>query len=123
MITVLIDNLTPCLTDTVSGDIVETEVIQIRRKSFLVKFNRRNQWYTNWEKLADESEIYALVVKGTVDIQGLVSIQRNDDVGALYIPWMVSAPSNNKLLYDSIKYKGVGGHLFAIAINKSVEYG
>ena len=36
---------------------------------------------------------------------------------------MVTAPINNKLLRDDIKYSGVGGHLFAIAIDKSLEYG
>ena len=61
------------------------------------------------------SEIYALVVKGTVDIQGLVSLQNNSDAKAIYIQWMCSAPQNNKLLTENIKYSGVGGHLFAIA--------
>ena len=36
---------------------------------------------------------------------------------------MVAAPHNNKDLVEQQKYYGVGGHLFAIAIQKSVEYG
>lgn len=35
MVTVLVDELTPCLKDTRTGDIVETEVLKISRKSFL----------------------------------------------------------------------------------------
>lgn len=36
---------------------------------------------------------------------------------------MCTAPSNNKALCDNPKYSGVGGHLFAIAADKSMEYG
>jgi hypothetical protein len=36
-----------------------------------------NGWYTNWAELANENEIYALVVEGSVDIQGLVAVTPN----------------------------------------------
>lgn len=123
MINVLIDEMTPCLKDSKTGEIVQTEVIRIKRKSFLKKYNKKNGWYTNWEKLTEESEIYALVLEGTVDIQGLVAIARNDDVQALYINWMCASPENNKQITDNVKYLGVGGHLFAIAAKKSIDYG
>ena len=71
MINVWIDDLTPCLKDSETGDFVPTEVVRIRRKSFLAKFNKKNGWYTNWEKLLTEHEVYVLVVNGTVDIQGI----------------------------------------------------
>lgn len=70
MICVEIDELTPCLIDNETGDIVETEVIRIKRKSFLAKYNKSTGWYENWSDLARENEIYAVVVKGTVSIQG-----------------------------------------------------
>ena len=57
MINVWIDDLTPCLKDSETGDFVPTEVVRIRRKSFLAKFNKKNGWYTNWEKLLTEHEI------------------------------------------------------------------
>ena len=123
MINVWIDELTPCLKDTLTGDVVETEVIRLTRKSFLKKFNKRNQWFVDWDSLLDDNEIYALVVKGTVDIQGMIAISKNNEANSLYVSWMVSAPSNNKLITDDIKYSGVGGHLFAIAVDKSIEYG
>ena len=115
MLNVWIDELTPCLRDNETGDFVQTEVVRIRRKSFLAKFNKKNGWYTDWENLLQGHEIYALVVKGTVDIQGMVALSRNDDYQAVYVAWTCAAPLNNKMVCDSPKYSGVGGHLFAIA--------
>ena len=77
MIPFTIDDLTPCLRDTQTGDIVETEIVRIKRKSFLSKFNEKTGWYVNWSKFPKEVEIYALVLKGTMDIQGMVAIERN----------------------------------------------
>ena len=123
MITVWLDEITRCLKDSTTGDLVETEVLQVQRSSFLKKYNQKNGWYVNWAELSKECEIYALVIEGTVDIQGLVAIQPKRDYGAVYISWMVTAPHNNKDIVEQQKYYGVGGHLFAIAIQKSVEYG
>ena len=114
-ISVYIDDFTPCLKDNVTGELVDTEVIRIKRSSFLEKYNKKNGWYIDWSQLTKNSEVYALVIKGTVDIQGLVSLQNNPDAGALYIQWMCTSPQNNKQLTDTPKYSGVGGHLFAIA--------
>ena len=115
--------LTPCLQEVLTGEIVETEVVRIRRTSFLQKFNKKNGWYTSWNKLARDNEIYALVIKGTVDIQGLVAIRDDKDMQAAYVSWMVAAPQNNPQIVEQKKYMGVGGHLFAIAAAKSEEYG
>ena len=115
--------LTPCLKDAVTGDLVETEVLRVQRTSFLKKFNSRNGWYINWDELSKDNEIYALVIAGTVDIQGLIAIHPDKDMQSVFVTWMVAAPQNNKDIIDQQKYYGVGGHLFAIAIQKSVEYG
>lgn len=123
MIHVIIDELTPCLKDTRTGELVATEVIRIKRKSFLKKYNKKNGWYVNWESLADENEIYALVVEGSVDIQGMVAIAPDKDMQAVYITWMCASPENNRLLNENIRYSGVGGHLFAIAAQVSVACG
>ena len=48
MITFCIDELTPCLKDVVTGDILDTEVVALKRKSFLSKFNKKTGWYVNW---------------------------------------------------------------------------
>jgi hypothetical protein len=125
MINVWIDKFTPCLVESLTGDIVQTEVVRLRRKSFLKKYSKRTGWYVNWADLLDDNEIYALVVEGTVDIQGLVALKNVRDYGAVLVSWMVSAPYNNKQLLEQEqpRYLGVGGHLFAIAAQKSVEYG
>ena len=123
MICVDIDEITPCLKDPVTGEIIDTEVIRVRRKSFLQKYNKKNGWYVAWDSLVKDHEIYALVIKGTVDIQGLVAIKNDQEMGALYVAWMVAAPFNNPQIVDQKRYLGVGGHLFAIAATKSEEYG
>ena len=123
MIFVEIDSLTPCLIDNESGDIVETEVLRVRRKSFLSKFNVRTGWYTNWADLLDENEIYALVLKGTVSIQGLVAVRNDDVMKSAFVTWMVAAPANNPDVSVTKRYNGVGGHLFAIAAQRSEESG
>lgn len=123
MINVIIDEFTPCLKDAKTGEIVQTEVVRIIRKSFLKKYNKKNGWYTNWADLLNENEVYALVVEGTVDIQGLVAVNNDKEVGAAYITWMCASPENNKLLSENVKYLGVGGHLFSIAARKSVDFG
>ena len=47
MINVFIDEITLCLSDAKTGELVQTEVIQITRKSFLKKYNKKNGWYTD----------------------------------------------------------------------------
>lgn len=123
MINVIIDEFTPCLKDNNTGEIIQTEVVRIVRKSFLKKYNKKNGWYINWADLLLENEVYALVIEGSVDIQGMVALEKNADMGAVYINWMCVNPENNKLLNETTKYSGVGGHLFAIAAQKSIDFG
>ena len=56
-INVWIDDFTPCLKDILTGEVVNTEVIRIKRKSFLSKFNRKSGWYVNWGKIVEEYEV------------------------------------------------------------------
>jgi len=123
MIYVEIDELTPCLFDNESGELVETEVIRIKRKSFLSKFNKATGWYTNWSDLLKENEVYAIVVKGSVSIQGLVAVRPDDNMQTAFVTWMTSSPQNNHEMVKNKRFNGVGGHLFAIAAQKSCEYG
>ena len=69
MINVWIDEFTPCLKDVLTGEIVQTEVIRITRKTFLKKYNENNGWYVNWADLLDENEVYALADKVIADSQ------------------------------------------------------
>ena len=51
MINVIIDEFTPCLKDAKTGELVQTEVIRIKRETFLRKYNRKTGWYINWASL------------------------------------------------------------------------
>lgn len=46
-VNVIIDEITPCLRDNETGELVDTEVIRIKRPSFLQKYNKKNGWYVN----------------------------------------------------------------------------
>ena len=123
MIYVTIDEFTPCLRDSVTQELIETEAVSVVRKSFLAKFNADTHWYVDWSQLTEEYEIYALVIKGTAGVQGLLAIQRDAEANAAFVAWMVASPENNKELTESPRYLGIGGHLFSIAAKKSMEWG
>ena len=123
MINVYIDEFTPFLKDGETGELVDTEVIRIKRPSFLRKYNKRNGWYVNWNELLEENEIWALVIHGSVDIQGLVAVRPEENMTAAFVTWKCAAPENNPLLTNKKRYEGVGGHLFAIAAHRSMAYG
>ena len=123
MINVFIDEFTQCLKDVQTGEYIQTEVIRIKRKSFLQKYNKKNGWYVDWANLLDDSEIYALVLKGTVNIQGLIAITPDYEFQSMFIDWMCVSPENDINTKKDIKYTGIGGHLFAIAAQKSIDYG
>jgi len=125
MITFEIDEFTSCLKDSVTGEILETEVIELKRKSLLSRFNKRNGWYVNWGQFRSGIRVFALVLKGTFDIQGLVAVEPDEEAGALHIVWACTAPQNNKNQspFGFQKYIGVGGHLFAIAADLSEKFG
>ena len=93
-----LDEIVPCLRDTETGEIKETVVYKIESRSFLRKFKEKDGWGINW-------------------------IEIPSDVEAVYLHWACSAPQNNKHAFGCQKYSGVGGHLFAIAVDKAVQWG
>ncbi len=123
MICVTIDELSPCLTDIETGETVKTKVVRIREKSIIAGLNSKNHWYVNWQELADKNEIYALTVKDTMEIQGLIALRPLPESKSVYISWVVAAPQNNPEFTKAKKYNGVGGHLLAIAIDRSEQLG
>ena len=60
----------------------------------------KNGWYINWDTLVDDNEVYALVVQGSVDIQGLVALHKDDNAKAVYVTWMCSSPENNPRIME-----------------------
>jgi len=118
------EELVPCLRDNSTGQLVDTLVEEAKR-SELKGYNEKTGWYVNWSKMPNEASIYKLMVKGSDEIQGLIAMTPNPEYKAMYLNWVVSAPHNNPILLNgkTKRYEGVGGHLMAIAAEKSAEAG
>ncbi len=117
---ILIDEMTPCLIDRETGKIVDTQVKQIAIDE-IKKIQKKYDWKFDWVKHTVEwdqvkSEIYKLTVKGSKEIQGLIHI--NIEKGTVEATLLESAPHN---LGRNGKYKGVGPHLMAIAVKRSIQ--
>ena len=67
-----IDDIVPCLRDTVTGDLMNTVVFKIESRSYLKKFKKNDGWHINWENVPKDVEVYALALLDTNEIQGLV---------------------------------------------------
>jgi len=116
-IDVLIDKLTPCLTEVATGKILQT-TFSIAATGELEGLQEKG-WNFDWAH--DElrlTNIYKLLVEGGDTIQGLVSAEVVR--GAVYVHLIESAPHN---LGENKKFEGVGGHLFAIAMKLSYANG
>lgn len=110
---VSIDKFTPCLENAETGEIIETSY-SLANKSEL---RQLKGWKFDW--LADDlknAEIYKLQIKNDSEIQGLVALTKFERDKAIYVNIAESAPQN---LGKNKKYNGVGGHLFAIAAQRS----
>lgn len=121
IIDIEIDELVPCLRDMSTGKLVETEANEITRHS-LKNYNQENGWIVDWSARPKDEHIFGVFVKGENNPQGLISLKY--EKGGTYISLAVNAPQNNKLIVgNAVKYKGVGGHLFAIAVEESIKNG
>ncbi len=118
-----IDDIVPCLKDTETGELKDTVVFKIESRSYLKKFKKKDGWHINWNEVPADVEVYALALLDTNEIQGLVGVRNDKDADAVYIHWACTAPQNNKREFGKQKYEGVGGHLFAIAVDKSIQWG
>lgn len=118
-----IDKIVPCLRDTETGELKDTVVFKIESRAYLRKFCRKDGWHINWAQIPADVEVYALALHDTNEIQGLVGVKNDRDAQAAYIHWASTAPHNNKHDFGKQKYEGVGGHLFAIAVDKSMQWG
>lgn len=113
----VIDKFTPCLENAETGEILET-VYSIATKTELKNLKG---WNFNWlDDTLKNSMIYKLQLKNSPEIQGLVALTKFERDKAIYVNIAESAPHN---LGKNKKYNGVGGHLFAIAAQKSVDLG
>lgn len=122
-INIWIDEIVPCLKNTITGEVKETVVFKIESRAYLKMFNKDNGWIINWHEIPKNVEVYALALKENNEIQGLVGIRNDYDSHAVYMHWACTAPHNNLYTFGKQKYIGVGGHLFAIAVDKSIQWG
>lgn len=122
-INIWIDEIVPCLKDTVTGEMKETVVFKIESRSYLKQYTEQNGWQINWIELPADVEVYELALKDTKEIQGLVAVKNDVNSRAAFLHWACTAPHNNKHDFGKQKYSGVGGHLFAIAADKSIQWG
>ena len=118
-----VDDIVPCLKDTETGELKQTVVFKIESRSYLGMFKKRDGWHINWDEVPRHIEVYALALRDTNEIQGLIGIRNDPVADAVYIHWACTAPQNNKHEFGVQKYEGVGGHLFAIAADKSMQWG
>lgn len=113
---VLIDKLTDCLVERETGNAVDTEyaerLTEIRKKECI-------GWKFDWSATQKNGyTVYELFVEDDDTVQGRISFKI--DGGVADIDIVESAPHNYG---HNGKYIGVGGHLFAIACQCSLEAG
>ena len=121
IINIDIDTLTFCLKRLKDAAIVDTYFVEgIPVKEDL------DDWEFDWklerEKGCTIMQLYAIEDER---LQGLVSTRIRNDIQAIEISLIESAPINNSHNIKCIEkeYEGVGGHLFAEAIRQSYEAG
>ena len=122
-IDIWLDDIVPCLKDTETGEILETVVFKIESRAYLRNFKATDGWHIDWDQVPKDVNVYALAIKKTNEIQGLIGLKNDKSAYAVYIHWACTAPWNNKHEFGKQKYEGVGGHLFAIAADKSIQWG
>ena len=118
-----IDKFVPCLLEKETGELVETNVFKMKSRSKLKEYNSKTGWDINWSKIEDDKEIYALCVKGSDTIEGLIALKEDKDAKAVYLHYLKAAPHNDKRTNGLKKYEGIGGHLIAIAGEVSYKKG
>lgn len=115
-IDILIDELTDCLVERSTGDIVETDYIE---REIAINKKEYSGWKFDWSITQKTGyTIYELFVSGDDTVQGRISLKI--DGGVANVDIVETAPHNYS---HSGKYQGVGGHLFAIACQISLEAG
>ena len=114
-----IDEFTPCLRDTRTGEIVDTSFTKADAKE--ITGLKKQGWLFNWRHPSlKESVIYKLTLQNGEEIQGLIALEAHPRDMAYHISLAESAPHNKG---QEKHFEGVGGHLFAIAAKKSYDAG
>ena len=116
VVSIILDELTPCLRHRGSNELYDTD-IQIAESSDLTQLDH---WIFAWDVYIGhpEYEVYKLMVKGQTRIEGLVCLEPDDQF--VFVHLVESAPWN---IGRTQEFAGVGGHLFAVACQRSFDLG
>lgn len=121
IINIEFDEFVPCLKDAETGEIFQTEVRELTKSEYS-RFKETDGWNIDWSDIPDGEQVLGVYLKNDTEPQGLIAIRK--DKGGVYLSYASTAPINNKLLNNGKqKFIGVGGHLFAAAIEESVKAG
>ena len=114
-----IDRFTPCLIEKSTGKIINTRYT-VATKNELESLKKQG-WNFDWtaEDLKDTT-VYKLTIDNDHEIQGLVALKDMPNDYSVYLKLAESALHN---IGNNKSYEGVGGHLFAIAAQTSVDKG
>ncbi|MHC9540935.1 MAG: hypothetical protein AB9903_15655 [Vulcanimicrobiota bacterium] len=111
-----------CLIVRETNEIIYTEFREIVKAGEIKKISKEHRWdfdwTLQWKKKESNSEFYALTIEGETETQGIIELRKEQ--GAIEATLVESAPGNRG---STGKYRGVGGHLFAIAVKRSYEIG
>ena len=118
-----IDSLTDCLIERNSGKKLDTEFRLVART--ITKGDadvlKSKGWKFDWSiPHQDGCEIYALTLKDSTDIEGLIALKHFRNQFFTFVELVESAPHNYG---HNGKFIGVGAHLFAIACKLSWDVG
>lgn len=112
-----IDRFTQCLVDAQTGASINTTFSLVSSQ----ELKKLEGWAFDWNDSAlMQDEIYKLTVAGQDTIEGMIALQYLERDRAVYVHIAESAPHNRGA---DKRYMGVGGHLFAIAAQKSLDAG
>jgi len=112
-----IDEFTPCLIERSTGEILNTKYFRITKEDV-----SNLDWKFNWNLpfKTKDCEVVALSLENSNDYEGLIAYKVMQKDKSVEVMLTESAPYN---VGRAGKYDGVGAHLFAIAIKKSIEEG
>jgi hypothetical protein len=113
MINVEIDALTNSIQNRITGDVFETEILELTT----YELDSVKDWQFNWLKESRYFKIYKLItVADPAVIQGLMSMEKRG--GYVYMSLLENAPSN---IGKEQIYAGVAGNLVAYACKYSFD--
>lgn len=123
IISIEIDEVTPCLRRLSDGAILQTKSYKLNRLPEHVDFS---QWGFDWPELfSDGYAIYTIKAEGDYRMQGLIALQDEPQNSLIRLQNVESAPFNNRhnRKVEGQEYAGVGAHLFALSCLISFQKG